>query len=880
MQDTQEKTTPERWPSGAERFPFAEVEPKWQQRWEEAQLFRAEDHSDRPKFYGLDFFPYPSGAGLSVGHCRNYIPTDSACRFKAMKGFNILHPMGWDAFGQPAENEAIKRGRHPREMVRVYADTYRRQMQRIGISYDWSREINSSEPGYYKWTQGFFLYLFERGLAYRRFAPTNWCPSCKTGLANEEVKLGVCWRCGSGVEKRPMPQWFFRITDYAERLINDLDMVNWPEGIKHMQREWIGRSEGAEVDFAVAGVAETVIRIFTTRPDTLYGATFMVLAPEHALVDSLTTPEHRAEVEAYRQAASRATEIERMSTERKKTGVFTGSYAINPLNQERIPIWVADYVLMGYGTGAIMCVPAHDQRDFEFARQFGINIRQVFSLGVTEDEMTQAVPEGDEVINSGPFTGMKSGPEVIPAFVRHLEEHKLGTGKVNYRLRDWLISRQRYWGAPIPIIHCPTCGEVPVPLADLPVELPDVTSYQPSGTGESPLATIPEFVNVACPRCAGPARRETDTMGGFACSSWYFLRFADPHNTEVAFAPEKARYWAPVDLYVGGAEHAVMHLLYARFWTKAFYDGGLIPFQEPFTTLRNQGMVLGWTPGRKPVGAEANEEAEEGIVDWIVLKPEERAQYSAEETIYRWVKMSKSYGNVVTPDEVADTFGADVLRVYELFVAPFEESVQWSSEGMNGAARFVNRVWRLFVDVRPRFEAGWRDVVGTVVDDASMKMRRKLHQALRKLGHDIEEFRFNVGVAAVMELINEAIAYRARPEANAAVLSELVETLVLMLAPITPHMCDEMWERLGKQGFTYRQPWPAFDEAVAAEPTQTIVVQINGKLRERLEVPAGTADDVVQRMALENEKILGFLAGRTPSQVRVVTGRLVNIVVR
>jgi len=861
-----------------DHYPFAEIEPRWQKRWDDAQLFVARDDSPKPKFFALDFFPYPSGAGLSVGHCRNYIPTDAACRYMAMKGYNILHPMGWDAFGQPAENEAIKRGRHPREMVEQYASTYRRQMKMIGISYDWTREINSSHPSYYKWTQWFFLYLFKRGLAYRANAPTNWCPSCKTGLANEEVKEGKCWRCSTPIEKRPMPQWFFKITEYADRLIDDLNTVNWPDGIKRMQREWIGRSPGAEVDFQVYGRDEK-IRIFTTRPDTLYGATFMVLAPEHPLVNEITTPDHEHAVKAYREAAARTSEMDRMNAERRKTGVFTGAHSVNPMNQELIPIWVADYVLMGYGTGAIMCVPAHDQRDFEFARQFDLPIRLVYKPfdGTTEATMTQALPhEGIEVINSGPFNGMAAGPEVIPAYIRYLEEHHLGTEKINFRLRDWLISRQRYWGAPIPIIHCPKDGEVAVPEDQLPVELPDVERYEPSGTGESPLANIASYVNVPCPKCGGPARRETDTMGGFACSSWYFLRFADPHNNVEAFLKPKVDYWLPVDLYVGGAEHAVMHLLYARFWTKAMYDGRLINFHEPFQTLRNQGMLLNLTPGRAPEKGENTDVEDESVIDWIQLKPEERDAYPEEKKIYRWVKMSKSYGNVVTPDEMVEQFGADVLRVYELFVAPFEEAIQWSTQGMAGASRWVDRIWRLFRDFTPQYDLNWRDQIGVATDETSMKIRRKLHQTLRKLGEDLAHFRFNVGIAAMMELTNEV--YAGKAHAHPAVMSEVLETMALMLGPITPHMADELWERLGKKGFLYQETWPTFDPEVAADPTIEVPVQVNGKLRDRLSVPSDVADAALEALALGSEKVKAALEGRAPKKVIVVKGRLVNIV--
>jgi len=865
-----------------ERYNFREIEARWQARWEREKTFRAPDCSDRPKFYALEMFPYPSGAGLSVGHGKNYVPMDAFCRYKRMKGFNVLHPMGWDAFGQPAENEAIKRGRNPREMVPEYAANYRRTLKLIGASYDWDREINSSLPDYYKWTQWVFLLLHRRGLAYRATAPINWCPSCKTGLANEEVKEGRCWRCDTPVEKRPMPQWFFRITAYADRLLNDLDRIDWSEGLKEMQRDWIGRSEGAEVDFPVQGTGD-VIRVFTTRPDTLFGATFMVLAPEHPLVAKLTAPERRAEVEAYARRAQGETEIERMSAERAKTGVFIGAYAINPATEAPIPIWTADYVLMGYGTGAIMAVPAHDQRDFEFARRFGIPIRLVYQVpgGPTRpEEMTQALPEGGAVINSGKFDGLPNDRETVQKFTAWLEEKGKGKGTVTYRLRDWLISRQRYWGAPIPIVHCERCGEVPVPEDRLPVLLPEVEHYQPSGTGESPLATIPEFVNTTCPKCNGPARRETDTMGGYACSSWYFLRFVDPHNDEALAAREKIDAWLPVDHYAGGVEHARSHLLYARFWTKVLFDAGLVGFTEPFMVLRNQGSLLAYTPGRRPRAGEevaSEEEEEERIVDWVVLRPEERATFPEDQVVWRWARMSKSKGNVVTPDEIAEKYGADSLRVYEMFVAPFEDDVQWTEEGMHGAFRFVNRVWRWATGVLPVFDPGWRGrLAGRATGPEAQRVRRKLHQTIRKVGEDLEGFRFNTAVAALMELINELYAYRpvegdaAQGGADPAVLSEALEGLVLLMAPFTPHVADELWERMGREGTTYEATWPGFDAAVAAEDRVTMVVQVNGKVRGRVEVEAGLPEEEMKRVALEIDNVKRFLDGKTPKKVIVI----------
>jgi leucyl-tRNA synthetase len=901
------------------RYDFRAIEAKWQRRWEETGLFRVENHSDKPKFYGLDFFPYPSGAGISVGHCRNYVPLDVACRLKVMQGHNVLHPMGWDAFGQPAENEAIKRGRNPKVMVSEYAANYKRQLQLVGISYDWSREINSSAPNYYKWTQWLFLLLYKRGLAYRSNAAVNWCPADKTVLANEEVVNGRCWRCGTLVEKRYIPQWFFKITDYAERLLSGLDDVQWPEGIKMMQREWIGRSEGAEVDFPLVGAQES-IRVFTTRPDTLWGATFMVLAPEHPLLEKITTPEHAEAVRDYKERAQRATEIERQSTERTKTGVFTGAYADNPVTGEPIPVWIADYVLMGYGTGAIMAVPAHDQRDFEFARKYAIPVVLVYKTDAaqTADAMTEALPTGGAMASFTPapnaragteflFAGLPNNKATVDTIIRWMEAKRVGKGVVNYRLRDWLISRQRYWGAPIPIIHCGKCGDVPVPDDQLPVLLPDVEKYQPTGTGESPLAGIPEFVNTTCPQCGGAARRETDTMGGTACSSWYYLRFADPHNDRQAFAPEIAKYWLPVDLYAGGAEHAVSHLLYSRFWTKVIHDAGLIGFDEPFLRLKNQGMLLAYTPGREikkdeEVNSGDENEADEPIEDWKVLSPDERMTVPESAWVWRWTKMSKSKGNVVTPDEMAHKYGADSLRLFGLFVAPFEETVQWTDKGIEAASRFVNRVWRLWTELRPYYEEGWqadlsalltqRRAIATDEGDQNplflgedeRKLRRKLHQTIRKVGEDIENFRFNTAVAALMELTNDLSLFRNalggnQPSpAQAVLLSEILETLPLLMSPITPHLADEWWERLGKQGSTFKQAWPHVDEEAAKEDAITIVVQINGKLRDRLTVAIDTPDAEIQQLALASEKVVSEQNGKQIRKVIVVPGKLVNIV--
>jgi len=895
-----------------EKYNFREIEAKWRARWAEADLYHAEMDPEKPKYYGLEFFPYPSGQGLSVGHFKNYAPTDAFLRLKAMQGYNVLHPMGWDAFGQPAENEAIKRRRNPGPMVAEFAATYKRQMNLIGMGYDWDREINSSDPAYYKWTQWIFLLLYKRGLAYRQNAPVNWDPVDKTVLANEEVVNGRGWRSGALVEKKNIPQWYLKITAYADRLLNDLDKLDWSEGIKQQQRNWIGRSEGAEVHFQIAppapnnggagtdmsaslgsspappllgaGGASPSITVFTTRPDTLWGATFMVLAPEHPLVGTLTTPEQREAVAAYAARAGRETEMDRQAEGREKTGVWTGAYATNPVNGQPVPVWIADYVLMGYGTGAIMAVPAHDQRDFDFARKFGLPIVPVYQepgQEVDGETMTAATTDKGVLVNSGPFDGLAYSKETVRRVAEWLEADGLGRPVVTYRFRDWLLSRQRYWGVPIPIIHCPSCGEVPVPDDQLPVVLPPVENYQPTGTGEGPLANIAEFVETNCPVCGEPARRETDTMAGFACSSWYFLRFADPHDDSAPFSREAVDYWLPVDTYVGGAEHAVMHLLYARFWNKVLFDAGMLGFDEPFTRLRNQGMMLAWTPGRKPsAGEEGEDEAEEKIEDWKAVKPEDLARFDPSEISYRWAKMSKSAGNVVTPDEAAERFGADSLRVYEMFVAPFEETVQWSEEGIRGSSKFLGRVYRLVAQFADGWTPGWRASVGEAAGK-DRDLRRKTHQTLLRVADDLENFRFNTAVAGLMEWVNTAyeVANALPPGTRSAALDEAVEYLVLALAPFAPHLADELWtEGLGQSGFLYRHPWPQADPEVAKKDEITLVVQVNGKVRDKLTAPADADQDALQALALASPKVAEALNGSAPKKVIVVPGKLVNVV--
>ena len=895
-----------------EKYNFREIEAKWQARWAEADLYHAEMDPDKPKYYGLEFFPYPSGQGLSVGHFKNYAPTDAFLRLKAMQGYNVLHPMGWDAFGQPAENEAIKRQRNPGPMVAEFAATYKRQMNLIGMGYDWDREINSSDPAYYKWTQWIFLLLYKRGLAYRKNAPVNWCPQDKTVLANEEVVNGRCWRCGTLVEKKAMPQWYLKITAYADRLLNDLDKLDWSEGIKQQQRNWIGRSEGAEVHFQIrppapnsGGVGEDAatsgfspsgsprigggggdtITVFTTRPDTLWGATFMVLAPEHPLVETLTTAEQKDAVAAYAARAGRETEMDRQAEGREKTGVWTGGYATNPVNGQPVPVWIADYVLMGYGTGAIMAVPAHDGRDFDFARKFGLSIVPVYQepgQEVSGETMTAATTDKGVLVHSGPFDGLAYSKETVSKVAAWLEADSLGKPVVTYKFRDWLLSRQRYWGVPIPIIHCPTHGEVPVPDDQLPVVLPPVENYQPTGTGEGPLASIAEFVETNCPICGEPARRETDTMAGFACSSWYFLRFADPHDDAQPFSREAVDYWLPVDTYVGGAEHAVMHLLYARFWNKVLFDAGLVGFDEPFTRLRNQGMMLAYTPGRKPSAEEgSDDEGDEKIEDWKAVKPEDLARFDPSEITYRWAKMSKSAGNVVTPDEAAERFGADSLRVYEMFVAPFEETVQWSEEGIRGSSKFLARVYRLVAQFADGWTPGWRATAGEAAGK-DRDLRRKTHQTLIRVADDLENFRFNTAVAGLMEWVNTAyeVANTLPPGSRSAALDETIEYLVLALAPFAPHLADELWtEGLGQSGFLYRHPWPQADPDVAKKDEITLVVQVNGKVRDKLTAPADADSDALQALALASPKVAEALNGSAPRKVIVVPGKLVNVVV-
>lgn len=813
-----------------QRYNPKAIEPKWQKTWEESKIYEADDSSAKPKKFILEYFPYPSGAAMHVGHVRNYAIGDAMTRFARMRGYNVLHPMGWDAFGLPAENYAIKTGVSPREAIDQNTSRFKQQLTQMGFGYDWSREIDSTDPEYYKWTQWFFLLLFKKGLAYRQESLQWWCPVDKTVLANEQVEAGHCWRCGSEVEKKALKQWFFKITDYADRLEKDLDDVNWTDSIKSMQRNWIGRSKGAEVEFAVDGSNEKVT-VFTTRPDTLYGATFLVLAPEHQLVSKIAAEKHRSQVENYQQKARNKSDIERQETNREKTGIFTGAYAINPINGQKIPVWIADYVLAGYGTGAIMAVPAHDERDNEFAKKFDLPIVRVVSNDAADDECTH--DEG-RLINSGEYDGLPTS-EAREKIVASLAKAGEGKEHINYRMRDWLISRQRYWGAPIPIIHCQKCGEVAVSDDQLPVILPKMESFEPSGDGRSPLARDEDFVNTTCPQCGGHATRETDTMDGFACSSWYFLRYADPRNATAPFDVEKAKYWLPVDDYIGGAEHAVMHLLYARFWTKVMFDEGMINFQEPFTTLRNQGMILA------PDGQ----------------------------------KMSKSKGNTIQPDELIDQgYGADSIRIMELFIGPWNQSANWSVEGMGGSFRFLQRVWTLTQE--------FINETGHVGEQQpyEQQLYKLTHKTIKKVSSDLEDLNFNTAIAAMMELLNGLYKIKSEDHlANRTAWEFTITSLLQLLAPFAPHITEELWHQLGHETSIHTSEWPVHDEKYLTSDVMTIVVQINGKVRARLQIAADATKEQVTEAAHADQKVVAALAGKEIKKTIYVPGKLVSLVV-
>ncbi len=811
----------------AEKYDAPAIESKWQWQWEADELYRATEQSDRPKWYALDMFPYTSG-DLHIGHWYNYAPSDAHARYKRMRGFNVMKPIGFDAFGLPAENAAIRSGVHPAIWTMRNIHRMREQFRSTGVSFDWSREIATCLPSYYSWTQWLFLQFYKAGLAYKTLAPANWCPSCQTVLANEQVIEGACERCETPVTKKNLEQWFFRITKYAEELLN-FDGIDWPEKVKVMQTHWIGKSEGVEIIFA--SEAGDPLPVFTTRPDTVFGVTFMVLAPEHPLVPKLTTPAHAQEVADYVEATKRETEIERLAVGREKTGVFTGSYAINPLNHERIPIWIADYVLLSYGTGAVMGVPAHDQRDFEFAEKFGLPIRVVISPpGWKGEPLTGAFVDDGTMVNSGQFDGLPSaqGKEAIADFVA---AHGLGQRRVQYRLRDWLVSRQRYWGAPIPIVYCKNCGMQPVPEDQLPVRLPLDVEFRP--TGESPLRLSKTFLETTCPRCGGPAERETDTMDTFVDSSWYFLRHCSPHDATAAFDPKLVSFWMPVDQYIGGIEHATMHLLYARFFVKALRDLGLVTFDEPFTRLFNQGLVISGG-----------------------------------------FKMSKSRGNVINPDDFVKTLGADTVRAYLMFLGPWDQGGDWSDKGIAGIHRFLNRVWSLTLDTRDRSEPEGTNPA------LEREIRRVTHRTIRRVTDDIERFRFNTALAALMEMTNALTRYADDAVAGTPAWKEAIRSLLLMLAPIAPFVTEELWFRLGLPYSIHQQSWPVWEEALVAEEMVTVVVQVNGRVRDKLTVPVDATRKAVEALALNSERVRRFIDGAVVSNVVYVPGKLVNIVTK
>lgn len=820
-----------------DKYNFSEIEKKWQTKWAEGDVFKVTEDPDKEKYYVLEMFPYPSGK-LHMGHVRNYSIGDVLARFKKMKGFNVLHPMGWDSFGLPAENAAIKHGVEPSKWTWENIGEMREQLKELGLSYDWDREVATCHPDYYKWMQWIFIQFYKKGLAYKKENPVNWCPSCQTVLANEQVVDGKCERCKTLVGKKDLSQWYFKITDYAERLLDNLEeLPGWPNKVKLMQKNWIGKSIGAEVTFEIDGF-DKGIDVFTTRPDTLYGVTYMVMAPEHPYLKELVAgSEYEEPVNAYVDKVQHMSDIERTSTTNEKTGQFTGRYAINPLTGKKVPIFISDYVLMDYGTGAIMAVPAHDQRDFDFAKKFDLEIIPVVDSDDPEVDvydLKAAFAAEGTMINSEMFNGMNN-KEAIEKIIDYLEEKKIGKKSINYKLRDWLISRQRYWGTPIPMIHCDDCGWVPEKEENLPVLLP--ADVQFTGKGESPLATSKTFVNTTCPVCGKPARRELDTMDTFLDSSWYFLRYCDPKNTEAPFSKEKVDYWMNVDQYIGGVEHAILHLMYARFFQMALYDLGLVSTEEPFKNLLTQGMVI-----------------KDGA------------------------KMSKSLGNVVSPAEIIDKYGADTARLFILFAAPPERELDWSDKGVEGSFRFINRVYRMVYD----FSQNYSEVPESyeISGDADKNMAYWLNYAIKKVSDDIgERFNFNTAISTIMELVNEMYRYK-EGTVNPGLFGAAIKDLIIMLAPFVPHVTEEMWEHLGYEGSVHDQNWPEYDEKALVKDTVEIVVQVNGKIKEKLDIAGGLSREEMEKTAMENEKVKGLIEGKNVVKVIAVPGKLINIVVK
>ena len=848
------------------KYPFENIEPKWQKYWELNKTFRAKEDSKIPpekRKYILDMFPYPSAAGLHVGHPEGYTATDIYCRYLRMKGFNVLHPMGFDSFGLPAENYAIKTGTHPSTTTHANIEKFTQQIKSLGFSYDWDRVVSTCESDYYHWTQWIFLKLYEKGLAYEAQTPINWCPSCLTGLANEEVKEGRCERCGAIVTHKTIRQWILKITEYAERLLADLDSLDWPESVKIMQRNWIGKSEGAEVTFSVADkdgkTTGDKLTVYTTRCDTLFGATYMVVSPEHPLIEKLTTPDQKKAVEEYRDQAAKKSDLERTDLAKDKTGVFSGSYAVNPVNGKLIPIWVADYVLISYGTGAIMAVPAHDTRDWDFAKKFGLPIIEVLKSEV--DVQKQAWTEDGIHVNSEFLDGLNKA-DAIAKMLEWLAEKGVGKKAVNYKLRDWIFSRQRYWGEPIPLIHCPDCGTVPVPENELPLELPNVKTYQPTGTGESPLAGIDEWVNCKCPKCGKPARRETNTMPQWAGSCWYYLRYLDPQNTKAFCSKEAESYWMPVDLYVGGAEHAVLHLLYSRFWHKVLYDCGLVSTKEPFQRLINQGMITSFAFQRKNKTLVPTDEVDQKA-DGTYF---EKATGEPLEQIV--AKMSKSLKNVVNPDDEIKAYGADSVRMYEMFMGPLTMSKPWSTQGIVGIHRFLEKVWA--VSEKPLNDI---DITGKLEDKALVNLRKTFAQTVKKVSNDTDTLNFNTAISQMMIFINEAGKFESLPRA-------MWSDFVKLIAPYAPHLGEELWEKLGNKNTIAYESWPTFNEDFCKDDTKQIVVMINGKKREVFEAAPGTSQDDLKATALSLDGVKKFTDGHEIVKTVIVPDKLVNLVVK
>ena len=848
------------------KYPFETIEPKWQKYWDDNKTFKVTEDAKFPKEkrrYVLDMFPYPSGAGLHVGHPEGYTATDIYCRYLRMNGYNVLHPMGYDSFGLPAENYAIKTGTHPSITTNANIANFTRQIKSLGFSYDWDRCVSTCESDYYKWTQWIFLKLYEKGLAYEAETPINWCPSCLTGLANEEVKEGKCERCGETVTHKTIRQWILKITEYADRLLEDLDGLDWPESVKAMQKNWIGKSEGAEVTFTIADkegkATEDTLTVYTTRCDTLFGATYMVIAPEHRLVSKLTTAEQKDAVEKYIEEAAKKSDLERTDLAKDKTGVFSGSYAINPVNGKLIPIWIADYVLISYGTGAIMAVPAHDDRDWEFAKKFNLPIIEVLKSEVNVQE--QAWTEDGIHVNSEFLDGLNKA-DAIAKMLEWLSDKGCGKKAINYKLRDWIYSRQRYWGEPIPLVHCEKCGCVPVPEKDLPVKLPDVKSYQPTGTGESPLAAIDSWVNCTCPKCGGKAKRETNTMPQWGGSCWYYLRYLDAVNPDAFASKEAIEYWMPVDLYVGGAEHAVLHLLYARFWHKVLYDIGVVNTTEPFQRLVNQGMITSFAFQRKNktlVPVDEVEQRDDGNYY-------EKATGEQLEQII--AKMSKSLKNVVNPDEEIKSYGADSVRMYEMFMGPLTMSKPWNTQGIIGIHRFLEKVWA--ISEKPLNDI---DITGKLEDESLINLRKTFAQTIKKVTKDTDTLNFNTAISQMMIFVNELSKQESIPRA-------MWSDFVKVISPYAPHLGEELWEKLGNKNTIAYESWPTINEDFLKDDAKTIVVMINGKLRGKFQAAPGSDDNTLLEAAKTAEGVVKFLEGKTIVKSVVVKDKLVNFVVK